>query len=80
MAVFFRPAFKSGIMVMEDRDGEGKIFRRILKASDNGKDIELSDEAFVVGKYPHWFMDQQSFKEKKASRRAAKESRSKKVG
>ena len=74
MLTFFRPSFKSGVFVIKDRDN-GKIVKRILKSSDNGKKLEFLDEAYVQETYPQWFMDDASYQERKNAIKKAKKER-----
>lgn len=66
MLVFSRPAFKSGVMIVEDRDPEGKLVKHILRPTDQDKEAAMiMDEEYVGQRYPQWFMDA----EKHAKRR-----------
>ena len=71
MLTFFRPSFKSGVMLIKDRK-EGKINKKIFKALHNGKNFEFDDEAYVLETYPKWFMDEAAYEDKKESIKKAK--------
>ena len=71
MLTFFRPSFRSGVMLIKDRK-EGKIAKKIFKPSDNGKNFEFDDEDYVMETYPKWFMDETAYVDKKESLKKAK--------
>lgn len=77
--IFFRPAFKSGVMIVEDRDLEGKTIKHIIRAQDNGKDFPFHDEDFVKGNYPLWCMTDAEMKQKKKDKQKNKEMKVKQV-
>lgn len=69
MVIFDRPAFKSGVMVIEDREN-GNIVRRVLKPSQCGGEIALSDEEFVKAKYPSFFITPDQYARRKVEARS----------
>lgn len=71
MLTFFRPSFKSGVFVIKDKDN-GKLVKRMLKASDNGKRLEFLDEKFVQETYPQWILDDATYQERKNAIKKAK--------
>jgi len=71
MLTFFRPSFKSGIMLIKDRK-DGKINKKIFKAGDNGKNFAFDDEAYVLESYPSWFMDETAYQDRKEALKKAK--------
>ena len=74
MLTFFRPAFKSGIMLIKDKV-DGKVVKKMLKPTDNGKNFEFGDENYVLENYPEWFMDEITYEDKKQSLKKAKKER-----
>lgn len=75
MLVFNRPGFKSGVMIIDDRNAEGDIVKKMLKAKDNGTEIEFEDEAFIQAKYPEWAVSAADDKKNKANRKKNKQDR-----
>lgn len=75
MLVFHRPGFKSGVMIIEDRDAEGNIIKKMLKAKDNGLEMQFEDDAFVESKYPEWAMPIAKHKTKKAANKKSRQDR-----
>jgi hypothetical protein len=67
MLVFWRPAFRSGVLIIKDLDENGKPMKHILKPTDNGKVFDkINSEQFVCDCYPHWFMTQEEYNTKRA--------------
>lgn len=75
MIVFFREAFKSGVMIIKDRDEDGKVFKVMLTPAENGQEIQFQDEAFVLAQYPEWAMTKIEHKKKKSDNKKAKQDR-----
>jgi len=73
MLTFYRPSFRSGVMVIEDLDDNDKPLRILLKAEDNGKSMEFVNEAHVAAKYPQWFLSQPEFVARKKEMKDAKQ-------
>lgn len=49
--IFDRPAFGSGLMVLEYNDTNGDPIRMVLKPTDRGKSIDFPSEAQANQKY-----------------------------
>jgi predicted glycosyl hydrolase (DUF1957 family) len=70
---FYRPAFKSGVMYVEDQEPEtGKKVKVKMTPSMSGTEVTFHDDAYVKAKYPAWFTDKTTFEAKKAERTKAK--------
>lgn len=55
MYYFYRKAFRSGRMFIQDRDGETLVIK-ILSSKDNGKLVSFLDEDYVKARYPFWIL------------------------
>ena len=72
MLVFDRPSFKKGVLIIKDRDADGKIVKKMLSPIDNGVEMEFMDEAFVKGQYPEWAMGKAEHAQKKSKNKKDK--------
>lgn len=73
MLIFYRPAFKSGVMYVKDRNEEGLEFKIQIRPSNQGKEIAIKDEKFVKGLYPRFFYSADEFQDKKRELLKAKQ-------
>lgn len=54
MSVFYREHFRTGIMIIEDKDADGNVVKKMIKSKENGTDIGIQDDVHVKGKYFGW--------------------------
>lgn len=70
---FYRPAFKSGVMIVKDRQPDSNTeVKRLIRAKENGTELEFLDEDFVKAQEPEWFLSAPEFQKTKADRAKAK--------
>jgi hypothetical protein len=77
MLIFHRPSFRSGIMVLKDRHKDGREFKFIVKANQNGGEVDLEDPKFAQAQCPFLITPEQYQSAVQADREAkdAKKSR-----
>jgi hypothetical protein len=67
MLIFWRPAFRSGILIIRDLDENGNEIKHIFKSTDNGKPVtKLKAPDYVLDRYPQWFLTEEVYGSKKA--------------
>jgi hypothetical protein len=78
--IFDRPAFGAGVMVIRYTDADGNPRKKMVRARDNGKDIDLGDaEGPIKAKHSKWCPTPAEHAKNKADRKKAKDEKKARV-